>query len=136
MRNEDSVCISFDIAPETLSQPCPKLLMQPIIENAIKHGKHADCSKKLIIHIKSEMISQSRIRITITNDGKRLQDTKALPSVIKSGYGLQNIAERVKLHFGENSLFVIKNNPEGIGVCAIIEWNIEPVETPLPHLFG
>lgn len=121
MRNADSIEVVFDIDPAIESRPCPKLLLQPIIENAIKHGKHADSDVRLKIEVRGEMRPGNYICMIVRDNGKGIQDIQTFPQAMKSGYGLNNIRERLRLHFGDDSRFEVENNPGG-GVCVTIKW--------------
>ncbi len=103
---------TIDIPDILLQQPFPPLLLQPLVENAVKHGLEPD--KK-----------GGDVKIT-ANEGNRLMriivaDTgQGFSSYNKDGIGIKNIKERIKLIYGEKgSLYLEENSPNG--VKAIIE---------------
>lgn len=99
----------MDILPEMLSLPIPRLLIQPIVENAIVHGIEQSENKSAITITAFQAEEQYVIRIE--NSGASLPEEKleqlrnlsvqTAPS--KQGYGLWNLAQRLKLFFGEEA---------------------------------
>jgi two-component system LytT family sensor kinase len=82
----------------------PRFLIQPLVENALKHGLN-DLAKngelKIIISRESENIS-----ISIADNGK------AFPAELNMGYGLQSTYDKLTLLYGENYQVQIANAPE------------------------
>jgi sensor histidine kinase YesM len=99
--------------PEALAHnPLPPLLLQPIVENAVKHGLEPK-------------IEGGEIRITAVEEGKfiRIEVTDTgtgFSSFDASGVGIANVRQRIKLIYGEKGrLLFEENKPDG--VRAIIE---------------
>lgn len=92
-----------------LNAKIPYLLLQPIIENSVKHGysfNHDNLNILLII----EQINHS-VHITIENDGKSLPDDFCQ---VKMNIGLESTIERLKSTFNENFSFKMKNKDKGV----------------------
>ncbi|WP_040949984.1 cache domain-containing sensor histidine kinase [Gorillibacterium massiliense] len=102
--------LSMEIPPELHHYPVVKLLLQPIVENAIYHGMD---DEKPVMHIaiSCEYVGNG-IMISIKDDGigidkiklQQLHETLAgirEPAPGKGGVGLKNVNERIKLHYGE-----------------------------------
>ncbi len=112
-----------EIAPETLDAQVPTLLLQPLVENAVKHGiaKRSDGGE---------------IRISATRDDRslylRIEDTG--PGLDagenfeqKSGLGLRATRDRLKTLYGAEQSLDIQERPEGgVEVCVSIPFRTEP----------
>jgi len=83
--------LSNDISPETIQ--IPPMLVQPFIENAIKHGIHSKIDGKISISYSIDVCSKLLIRIT--DNGNGIELNKDLPS--KIGEGTKIILERLAI---------------------------------------
>lgn len=110
-RFEDQVKILKEIDPEILETRIPMLIIQPIIENSIKHGFYPGLSC-LVIVIKVKMIND-KVEIIIQNNGKHIDDPATL---FNRGNGLSNIHSRLEALYEDNFTFEIKNKKEGRGI--------------------
>lgn len=128
MRFEDRLRTHFDIAEDTRRALLPSLLLQPLVENAIKYAVSAQESGAEI-RIQSQLIGQN-VRITVSDTGPGLKSdvTGFRLSGMKSdggepvstGVGLTNIKERLEQAYGENHLFDTVE-PEDGGFAVVIE---------------
>lgn len=92
----------------------PPLLLQPIIENSLKHGFSYD-HDQLEIDIKIS-IQSGKLRIGIFNNGKPLPEGRD-----HFGIGLSNILNRLETLYEGNYVFEMDNKKEGDGVQTLIE---------------
>lgn len=99
--------------PETLQDhPFPPMLIQPLIENAVKHGLEPQIEGGEIL-IKGEE-TDDVIRIEIADTGSGFK------SFSETGVGLSNVRERLRLLYaGKGRLIIEENKPKG--VKAILE---------------
>ncbi|HOJ11918.1 MAG TPA: sensor histidine kinase [Clostridiales bacterium] len=103
IRYLDRFEIEYNYEPWVANYQIPKLLMQPVIENAIFHGI-SDMEGKGIITVKVERDGND-IYIRISDNGKGISED-VLQNIL-TGYqkmnsiGLHNIDERVKIYFGQ-----------------------------------
>lgn len=99
----------------------PPLLLQPLVENAIKHGIAPSVpGGDLIIRARSR---DGSVRLEVWNSGK------PFPSQVNgSGIGLKNLRSRLALHFGASAELVIA--PSGQGTLACIQFEATQVEWP------
>ncbi len=90
---------SIDVHPECLSHLVPPLILQPVVENAIKHG-WCERTKRLEIHIRCQ-IQKEELRITVEDSGCGIPDsiTRGLPA----GHSLHNIHQRLTSMFGRRA---------------------------------
>lgn len=89
--------VDYDIAPETLDIPFPKIILQPIVENSIKHGFRG-MEKPGHIIIRSRIEDQHMI-VQVIDNGIGFQPREHNPSeqmlAITPGYGIANINARL-----------------------------------------
>lgn len=96
--------VNWIIQEEAKSCLIPKVVLQPLIENAIVHGiKRMDSDGELWITIKLEL---DCIVIAIEDNGYRLRDVAHIYDILEgrnpdAGYGILNVNKRIQLHFGE-----------------------------------
>jgi len=116
----------FDIDPNTLNYKIPKLILQPLVENAIYHGIKNKSSKGLII-IKTHCTEKNLI-LTVIDDGVGMTPAKAIQllsdnSMVKSeegsGIGVTNVHQRIKLYFGPTYGLTIQST-ESVGTTVNI----------------
>ena len=105
MRFGDSVQISYDVNSGVLPMRTIKLLLQPLVENAIHHGRR---SEEEVLHITVRVFPEGEnICFQVSDDGIGIEPEK-LRTLRKElgnygeGYGLKNVDNRVKLTYGEN----------------------------------
>ncbi|MSU22635.1 MAG: histidine kinase [Opitutus sp.] len=99
VRHEERLQLRFDIAPETLALPVPPMLLQTLVENAVKYGI-ATRPEGGEIAIIARCVGGA-LSIQVTNPGSL---TSPSPSrAVSTGVGLRNAAERLRLLFGERA---------------------------------
>ncbi|HEW5054036.1 TPA: GHKL domain-containing protein, partial [Streptococcus pneumoniae] len=89
-----------------------KLVLQPLVENALYHGIK---EKEGQGHIKLSVQKQdSGLVIRIEDDGVGFQDAgdSSQSQLKRGGVGLQNVDQRLKLHFGANYHMKIDSRPQ------------------------
>ena len=98
IRLGDRLRVELAIAPGTLDALVPSLLLQPLVENAIRHGI-APLVEGGRIELQSEL-RDSRVRISVINSGRRQDWAGTLNSPQGLGVGLTNTANRLKTLYG------------------------------------
>ncbi len=115
VRYQDRLVVEMNIDPETLAARVPNLILQPIVENAIKHGiSQQESMESLII---SSNRDGDRLQIRVEDSGPGLHSPNENGKVRKKtvGIGLTNTRERLAHLYGENCRFEIKNAvPHGV----------------------
>jgi two-component system, LytTR family, sensor kinase len=124
MRFEDRLRPHFKIESETIGARLPSLLLQPLIENAIKYAvTPAENGADIWITATSE---GQAVRIEVADNGDGMGcDLAASPS---TGVGLPNIRDRLSQAYGAAHRFDTKQNERG-GFSVIIEIPFETGET-------
>ena len=106
-----------DIAPETVDVVVPSMILQPLVENSIKHG----LSRKIgtgTITIRSSR-DNARVTIEVEDDGMGFL-LERLEQPMTSGIGLANVRERLRVIYGAAYQLTLESEP-GKGTCARIE---------------
>lgn len=124
VRYPDKIGFHMDVSEDVLSAMIPRLIIQPVVENAVIHGmEKANCSGN--IWVSATKPDDGGILITVEDDGKgipdedllRLQESLASEDDSAPGYGLINTHRRIRLRYGEQSgLSVERRVPCGIRV--------------------
>lgn len=119
MRFPDRLHYSVEIDTAAKGWSIPALIIQPLIENAVKFGV-SGTDRPVNINI-SAHIEGDRLRITIANDG-RVQTGAGIAQdrSAGTGTGLINIQDRLKALYGQNASLLLANNKEGMATATIV----------------
>ena len=110
MRFEDRLRPSFEIDPAAEKARLPSLLLQPLVENAIKY---AVTPKEDGAEIRvSAARAGDRVVIGVNDTGPGLQATRQRPS-LSTGVGITNIKERLAQAYGPDHRFQVRALPLG-----------------------
>jgi two-component system, LytTR family, sensor kinase len=117
-RFADRLVVRFDIEPEALDALVPTLLLQPLVENAIKHG----VSKKsgtghIDIRARSD---NGKLWIEVRDDGSGLSDTALI--ALQKGIGVSTTRARLRHQFGADFRFEFHRLEEGVAVVVVVPW--------------
>jgi two-component system, LytTR family, sensor histidine kinase LytS len=94
--------VTIDAPPEALAVRLPPLIVQPLVENAIKHGK-TDRPLNLLVRAR---VRRGRLHVTVRDDGRGIA-RDAIERVLEpgvgegTGIGLANVNLRLDAHYGE-----------------------------------
>jgi signal transduction histidine kinase len=113
IRFADRLNVSMRIAPETLAARVPNLILQPLVENAIRHGIAPRATAGLI-EIRAEREGE-KLRLQIKDDGPGLPADKSL----SNGVGLSNTLARLQRLYGPAQSLAFDNAPEGGAVVTL-----------------
>ncbi len=117
MRFEDRLRPSFHIDPAVAQARLPSLLLQPLVENAIKYAVTPKEEGADIVV--SAQPTGETVRIVVSDTGPGLQDAVTRPNM-GTGVGLANIRDRLAQAFGERQSMDMRSPPEG-GYSVVIE---------------
>ena len=128
MRFEERLRTAFRIDPVTEGALLPSLLLQPLVENAIKYAVGPQESGAEIT-ISAQLVGPN-LRITVSDTGPGLQNTAGSNRFagvtfdggepVSTGVGLANIRDRLAQAYGEDHRFETMEPPEG-GFAVLIE---------------
>jgi len=135
MRFEDRLRTVFRVEPAAAKASIPSLLLQPLIENAIKYAVSPQ-EEGARISLTAQVIG-GRLRVTVADTGPGLREQAARVAdglrsgtgPVSTGVGLANIRDRLAQAYGEEHRFEIDNPPEG-GFTVIIEIPYELYQDP------
>ena len=111
--------VKKEIDPRTLAVLVPSILLQPLIENSIKHGLEPRINGGTVT-LRSQL-DGDRVRIEVADDGVGMGDRSASPlRSAGAGIGMKNVQERLEVLYGNQARFSVVSNP-GRGTLVTIE---------------
>jgi LytS/YehU family sensor histidine kinase len=118
IRFQNRLVTRMDVAQPTLAAKVPNLILQPIVENAIRHGI-APRSTPGLIEIEAKQ-RNGTLRIQVRDNGPGLSKHRTSDILFKKGLGLANTETRLERLYGAAHLFDLSNNPDG-GLIVTLE---------------
>jgi two-component system, LytTR family, sensor kinase len=109
--------VDKQIAPATLDIIVPSMILQPLVENSIKHGLSSKVGGGRII-IKT-IVRDGHTIIEVHDDGLGMSEER-LGRALGDGIGLSNVNERLRTIYGANYHLKLTSAP-GEGTCASVE---------------
>jgi two-component system LytT family sensor kinase len=115
----DKLRVEKEIDPRTLDVMVPSILLQPLIENSIKHGLEPRIQGGTVT-LRSKL-SGDRVLIEVADDGVGMGNRPRLGSRSNgAGIGMKNVRERLEVLYGAQASFSVVSNP-GRGTLVSIE---------------
>ena len=125
-RFQDRLQVYREIDPAAVEAQVPNLLLQPLVENAIKHGIAARAAARRV-ELRASRQGE-RLRLEVRDDGPGLK-----PGWESSaGVGVANVRARLRQLYGERARFTLEGHPEG-GVRAVLELPFRAVSPEEPQ---
>ena len=124
----DKLHVVKELDPASLDVMVPSMLLQPLVENSIKHG----LSSKIdggSIHLRSRL-ADAHLTIEVEDDGVGMGAAQLLerPTGLgQGGIGMANIAERLKVLYGDTARMTI-DSPNGNGTLVRLRLPVLPSE--------
>jgi len=114
LRFPDRMAFTIDASPEVRRAAVPTLLLQPLAENAIRHGV-------------ARLAAPGRVEIRAVRDGDQLRlevwNTGALAANHRAGIGLGNTQERLRHLYGVAHSFELRAEPGGVRAVIALPWS-------------
>ena len=108
VRFAERLTVTFDISPATLDASVPHLLLQPLVDNAVKHGiSHLLGGGEIRI---TAATKADQLQIEISDNGPGISKAGTLPS---TGLGLSITRERLESLYGRDQSLELLSLPEG-----------------------
>ena len=125
VRFGDKLRFEREIAEDTLDMLVPSMLLQPLVENCIKHGLSSKVQGGTI-WIRTHR-SQSKLCLAVEDDGIGIPESK-LAAILAQGIGVSNVNERLKVLFGKEYRMWVDSQP---GRGTRVEIELPELETAL-----
>src|SRR5687767_6351360 len=122
IRFQDRLAVKFDIDPETLDAEVPRMILQPLVENAIKHGI-APRSGQGLIQISARK-QGDKVLIEVRDNGVGL--SKNARARFSNGVGLSNTRARLECLYGSEQRLDFAEGQGGLAVQMLIP-SLRPV---------
>jgi two-component system LytT family sensor kinase len=101
--------VEKDIDPDALDVLVPSMILQPLVENSIKHGLSRKVGGgRILIRVRR---STSAATIDVIDDGLGM-DVDRLGTALQDGIGLSNVNERLRVIYGEQYQLRLRSEPE------------------------
>jgi two-component system LytT family sensor kinase len=120
-RFRDRLTVKFDVQPEALDALVPWMLLQPLVENSIKHGispKPGPGTIEVLAHGE-----HNRLVLEVRDDGVGLSQDAL--TALQSGIGLSTTRARLHHLFGRDYQFEFHRQPQGLTVKVVVPWRTE-----------
>jgi two-component system LytT family sensor kinase len=108
-RFHDRLTVRMDVDPATLDARVPNLILQPLVENAIRHGI-APRAAAGFVEIRSRR-ENGMVRLEVSDNGRGLGD--AAPETLMKGIGLSNTRARLAQLYGSAHRFELSSGEHG-----------------------
>jgi two-component system, LytTR family, sensor kinase len=108
LRLGDRLVLNYDIDPKATAAEVPHLLLQPLFENAVRHGA-ARTLQQCEIRFRAYRQGDD-LRVSIHNDGRVRSQSSGSPPF---GVGLTNTTARLRLHYQDRYRFQYTDRPQG-----------------------
>jgi hypothetical protein len=118
IRMGDRLSVQIQVPDALKATPMPPMMLQTLVENAIKHGLEPLPSGGTVWLI--ARASEGRVSLTVADDGRGFSEDGG-----GTGIGLRNVRERLRLAYGDAASFsIVSNFPKGVAATIVI-----PVKT-------
>lgn len=113
VRFEERLDITLDIDPNALRCEVPAFLLNPLVENAVKHGAAGSADAPLVLRVQARLVEPNRLRLVVENSGRWAGQGRSTSNGAAGvddqpgGVGLTNVRARLDaLHRGEHRLTI------------------------------
>jgi two-component system LytT family sensor kinase len=117
VRFGDKLRFYKEVDENTLDRLVPSMILQPIVENSIKHGLASKVEGGMV-RLRA-WLEGTRLHISVEDDGVGIQEGK-LGNLLEQGIGVSNVNERLRVLFGPGYRMLIESKP-GLGTRTLIE---------------
>jgi two-component system, LytTR family, sensor kinase len=128
----DKLKVIKELDPVSLDVMVPSMLLQPLVENSIKHGLSSKIDGGSIF-LRSHL-SDSHVTIEVEDDGVGMGSAQLFepPTGLgKGGIGMANVAERLKVLYGDTARMTI-DSPNGTGTLVRLRLPVLPEDASFP----
>jgi hypothetical protein len=130
IRFQDRLHVEFDVDDDTLEAMVPNLVLQPIVENAIRHGMAGRAAGTTVI-VRARKEGEV-LRLGISDDGPGFKGTRTARG--SGGVGISNTRNRLAQLYGDQaSLDAQDASPSGASVTITLPFHTEPLADRAPQ---
>ena len=123
-RFADRLVVRYEVQPEALDAMVPTLLLQPLVENAIKHGV---ARKSGAGHIDiTARRDHDKLWLEVRDDGVGLSEDAL--TALQKGIGDSTTRARLQHQFGADYRIEFHRLAQGVGVVVAVPWRVRPFE--------
>jgi signal transduction histidine kinase len=124
----DRLVVQFDVEPSALDAQVPHLILQPLVENAIKHGvaKRAGPGHIAI----SARRDGDKLHLEVRDDGVGLSEDAL--TALQKGIGVSTTRARLQHLFGAEYRFEFHRQPAGLAVVIALPWHTGEAQAQIP----
>ena len=116
LKYEDSITLNIDVPEAIKESTILKLILQPIVENAILHGIQEKPEPVGTVSIKG-FFEEGAVVLAVSDDGVGMspemleQLRQGANSTLDHGYGIKNVVRRIQLHYGDDYRLRFESQP-------------------------
>ncbi len=108
IRFGDKLRFDKEVDPATLDRLVPSMLLQPLVENCVRHGLSSKVDGGMV-RVRSSL-KDGRLHLLVEDDGVGIPEAK-LATLLEQGIGVSNVNERLKVLFGSDYKMWIDSKP-------------------------
>ncbi|MCC7501374.1 MAG: histidine kinase, partial [Flavobacteriales bacterium] len=120
VRYQDRLKVTYDIPGSLSGAIVPSMVLQPLVENSIKHGP--DSTNEAVLITVQARERDERLELKVSDNGKGCSDVNS--AMITGGIGLRNVRDRLQLLYGDNARFELAS-PHGRGFNVTLSFPLE-----------
>ena len=121
IRMGDRIAVQIQVPEALKATPFPPMMLQTLVENAIKHGLEPVPGGGTIWILARE--EGGKVSVTVADDGRGFSEEGG-----GTGIGLRNVRERLKLAYGDAASFsIVANFPRGVAATITLPAAVAPV---------
>ncbi|MPM41250.1 Sensor histidine kinase BtsS [bioreactor metagenome] len=124
-RFEDKLTVEFELPEEALERTVPSFILQPIVENAVKHGAMGSGNVGRVIICAHNTLRGTEIAVTDNGTGIPPEMVERLHSDLSmtpGSVGMINVNKRLKSIYGVDNGLIIQNVPAGTRISMVIPY--------------
>ena len=118
-RFEERLDAAIDVPEDLAALTIPSLIVQPLVENAIKHGIAPSRAggRVTVAACRDRYADGAPLRITVTNTGVPLSGRQPHP---EEGIGLHNVEQRLRCYYGDAARVTLTTGPRGETIAELV----------------
>jgi signal transduction histidine kinase len=124
IRFEERLDVQVDVPPEAAACTVPAFLLNPLVENALKHGRPAAANGPLRVRITAQLVAPERLVLTVENTGHLGSPGDEAPVETSGRLGLRNVRARLAHLYPADHRFTLSQ--QDVWVRAVVDLPTAP----------